>query len=423
MNSENKTFPQAPLAHTEKPILENQDFSQKEEAILAEIATQEKILADLEAKERTILEKIEKEKRYFAELLEAEAALQKQVEIPEEQKSFKSKKLGLTKKAVITAAAIATPLVIHEADPSFGIPKFEKNPSRNTRTYIPPKPNDKEAAAHPYPTEAKPQTIEKSAKKSVQEYIDSVAESDPTVAARAEKLLPNIDKDLFEKLSLSAKPLYLKAIEENIRRQENREQVYSRILTDKEFAWLYILSPKNRILAETPVIIGISEGNGPNMATINMDDKRDLSASEKIDQYTTPASFSVLTKKHADEYGPFAWRIHTEGAEAKQNIMMHGPINMQSPEYVQKQLRAFLSTNPQDRHMSNGCLRIPEKFLKDHAKDFFEGMRIDIAPNSEKGKEVFMDPGTAEMDTIGSESWKHNIYAHLIAYLDKKLKK
>ena len=247
-----------------------------------------------------------------------------------------------------------------------------------------------------------------------EKVIAEKIENDPSIHERALKFIERMDASLLNKLSTSAQIIYLRFIEENMNAISAGRGAEIHFEVDKERAWLYLTDKENKLIAETPVIIGASAGNGLNGVTLNTGDTKNLKG-EKTGKYTTPAGFWELSDQNPDShYGPNQRRILIGEAEQDQNIMIHPPIRGLSPEKAKQQRDAYFSNNPQDRRLSNGCVRTPVWFLNKYAHLLKNGAVFAVSPEKDGDVEIFIDPETAEMHKIGGKEWAENKYAAIL---------
>lgn len=194
---------------------------------------------------------------------------------------------------------------------------------------------------------------------------------------RAEQeLVKNIaekmDKDLFNKLSFSAKIFYLEEIKRAV---ENNEELENHLFVDKDTAKVYLLGKNGEVLVEDSAVLGKALGEDFN--TMSIDGNEDFA--------TTPSGIYFIgqkniTKADKKRYGENAWRIYYEGDTAI-NLFIH-PI---SHNNYKARLEAIKTDTPLDNRLSDGCVNV-EKMdeIVPHIK---EGTMIIIFPDTIAGQE------------------------------------
>ena len=379
--------------------------------------TREQKIANIEA----ALLKLEERESALLKMLAEEAAKTQEVEPRATSKEASVKNLTdrlrqAGKTALVTAAlSFGAPTETHdlsyqpiEKEAKQASPELNESRTDSTAEqaikFTPPPEITVETKAEPFDAE---------------KVIAEKIENDPSIHERALKFIERMDASLLNKLSTSAKIMYLSFIEENMNAQKAGRETEVHFLVDKDQAKLYVTGENNKLIAETPVIIGASRGNGLNGVSLNTSDTKDIDG-EDNGKYTTPAGVWQLSDQNPDtKYGEFQRRVLIAEAEQEQNIMIHPPLKGLSEEKSKKQRKAYDSIDPMDRYMSNGCVRAPLWFLKSYLKLMKNGTVFGVSPEKEGEIEIAINPANGLMHQIGSKEWSENQYAQILRDIER----
>jgi hypothetical protein len=319
------------------------------------------------------------------------------------------------KTALVTAAlSFGTGTTLHDSETPLHIEKAKDPAPKETSVTPKEKVFHKDSARTATYSPAVLEKIKDEPLVDAEKIIAERIENDPSIHERAMKFIENMDASLLNRLSTSAKVMYLSFIEENINAVKAEREAQVHFLVDKDYAQLYVTDSKNKLVVETPVIIGASEGNGLNGVTLKTGDTKNLKG-ERTGKYTTPAGFWELSDQNPDShYGENQRRILIGEAEQEQNIMIHPPLLGLPAEKSKEQRDAYFSKDPKDRRLSNGCVRAPVWFLNKYGKELKNGTMFAVSPEKDGEIEIFIDPATAQMHKVGSKEWAENDYAAIL---------
>ena len=325
------------------------------------------------------------------------------------------------KTALVTAAlSFGTGTTLHDSEAPLHIEKTKEPAPKEISVTSKEKVSQKDSARTVAYSPAVLEKIKDEPLIDAERIIAERIENDPSIHERAMKYIEHMDASLLNRLSTSAKIMYLKYIQDNISAVDSGMEPQYHFIIDKDYNYLTISDTKNKLVASTPVITGASFGNGLNNLGENTVDNKIVSVKNNTGKYTTPAGFWSISTGNPDSlYGEYQRRVSIEGAEQNQNIMIHPGLKHLSPLDSAKQRNAFFSNNPLDRKQSYGCIRVPHWFLRDYIHHFENGTPLGISPEKDGETEVYFDPDLAKMHKIGGEHWANSDYAAILRDIQK----
>jgi hypothetical protein len=401
----------------------------KKESSAQEIARIDAQLLALKRREQEILQLLSQE-----EVLAKETAPETELQTQEiEAENFspeKNARFGeqLTqrlrqagKTALVTAAlSFGTGTTLHDSETPLPIEKAKEPAPKEISVTSKEKVSHKDSARTATYSPAVLEKIKDEPLVDAEKIIAERIENDPSIHERAMKFIENMDASLLNRLSTSAKVMYLRYIEDNISAVDSGMEPQYHFIIDKDYNYLTISDTKNKLVASTPVITGASFGNGLNNLGESTVDNKIVTTNNNTGKYTTPAGFwSISTENPDPHYGEYQRRVSIEGAEQNQNIMIHPGLKNLPPLDSARQRNAFFSDKPQDRKQSYGCIRVPHWFLRDYIHLFDHGTPLGISPEKDGEVEVYFDPKLAEMHRIGGEHWAESDYAAILRDIQK----